>query len=456
MLVHTGSRKFIWKFLLLAALMGWCGRDGLRAQVPQPGAIGAGSPNGGAPGGAAGGDLKGTYPNPGVAKISGVAVKSAMTCASDGFVLTWVTANSQFECLGSGIAGSVAFSGITTGTSAVALHVGTGGSLNATGSGTIAATSVTGLSGLTPNTVPKATAAAALGDSLVTDNGTLVSVGGQLSIKANPFIIELPNSSTGTTNNKLAKVVNTAGVLQAQIITTSAADVASAIGCVISGGGTSGTALIMVSGTGSCYFDSATTAGHIAIPSVTSAGALHDTASASTPASGEIMATVGATNACGSPPCLIASNLFMTPDIVSTGGNGNGGGNGGGGGAKQQLHKATFLFSSATLATGDIAVFPGNGAATGTINRVDISGAAAAVGTCSATVGIGKRNAAIPNPVSSYLISASAPATLTTANLAQSVDISTWTKAVAANDVWSANLASVTGCITVLVEIYFQ
>lgn len=196
-------------------------------------------------------------------------------------------------------------------------------------------------SGLATNTIPKATGASALGDSLVTDNGTVVSVGGQLSIKGNPLIMEVPNSSTGTTTNKLAKIVNTGGVLQAQIITTSAADQTSVIGVVISGAGTTGTALIMIAGTGSAYFDGATTAGHIAIPSATSAGALHDTGSASSPAVGEVVATVGATNACGSPPCLIAGNLFMTPDLVSQGSNGNGGG-GGNNGAKGAVNTGTI------------------------------------------------------------------------------------------------------------------
>ncbi len=312
-------------------------------------------------------------------------------------------------------------------------------------------------SGLTTNTLPKATGAHALGDSLVTDNGTVVSVGAQFSIKANPFIIELPNSSTGTTNNKLAKVVNTAGVLQAQIITTSAADQAAALGCVISGGGTSGTALIMIAGTGSCYFDGATTAGHIAVPSATSAGALSDSGSASTPATGEVMATVGATNACGSPPCLIAGNLFLTPDLVATGSNGNGGGNGGGGGSKQQLHAVTFVFNGAgtALSAGDSGFYPGVGAGNGTINRVDISGAGTAGAACSATVDIWKRNAAIPT--SSQKISASAPATLSTANLAQNGSRSGWINtAVAANDVFGASLATNTGCITLLVQIYYQ
>ncbi len=152
----------------------------------------------------------------------------------------------------------------------------------------------------------------------------------RLNLAAQPFTISLPNSATGTTLNKLAKAVTVGGVLKAQIITTSAADQAAVLGCVISGAGTSGSALIVIVGTASCYFDAATTAGHIAVPSSTSAGALHDSGSTSSPATGEVLATVGATNACGSPPCLIAGNLFMTPDLVATGAQGNGGGNGGG------------------------------------------------------------------------------------------------------------------------------
>ncbi len=152
----------------------------------------------------------------------------------------------------------------------------------------------------------------------------------RFNLAAQPFTISLPNSSTGTTVNKLAKAVTVAGVLQAQIITTSAADQAAVIGCVVSGAGTSGSALIVVVGTASCYFDAATTAGHIAVPSSTSAGALHDTGSTSSPSTGEVLATVGATNACGSPPCLVAGNLFMTPDLVAQGSQGNGGNNGGG------------------------------------------------------------------------------------------------------------------------------
>ncbi len=281
---------------------------------------------------------------------------------------------------------------------------------------------------------------------------------GPVDIAASPFIIELPNSSTGTTNNKLAKVVNTAGVLQAQIITTSAADQAAAIGCVVSGGGTSGTALIMIAGTGSCYFDGATTAGHIAVPSATSAGALHDTGSNSSPSSGEVMATVGATDACGSPPCLIAGNLFMTPDTTATGGNGNGGGNGGNNGAKQQAHSFICNIGSATgttvISTGDTGCYGENGPFAGTINRVDVIGNAASLATCSITVDIWKANAAYPT--SGNKISASAPATLTTAKVATSGSLSGWGTSVAANDVWGASVATVTGCVYAQVKVYFQ
>ncbi len=314
-----------------------------------------------------------------------------------------------------------------------------------------------GISGLTSPKVPKATSATTIADSAISDDGTNVYINEPLDIKAQPFTIELPNSSTGTTTNKLAKVVNTAGVLQAQIITTSAADQAAALGCVISGGGTTGTAIIMIAGTGSCYFDGATTAGHIAVPSATSAGALTDTGSASMPATGEVLATVGATNACGSPPCLIAGNLFLTPDLVATGANGNGGGSGNGGGAKQQLHSVTFVFNggTSTLTTGDSGLYPGVGAGTGTISRVDISGAGTAGAACSATVDIWKRNAAIPT--SSQKISASAPPTLSSANLAQNGSRSGWINTtVAANDVFGASLATNTGCITLLVQIYYQ
>lgn len=353
-------------------------------------------------------------------RLQSVPIKAPLNC-SNNYVITYVAANSRFECIANGGAsGSVTTSGLTT------------------------------------NTVTKATGSATLGDSTITDDGTTIGIGARLNLKANPFMISLPNSSTGTTNNKLAKAVVNAGVVQAQIITTSATDRTAVLGCVISGGGTTGTALIMIAGTGSCYFDSATTAGNIAVPSSTSAGALHDTGSASTPGTGQVIATVGATDACGSPPCLIAGNLFLTPDLIAQGSNGNGGGGGSSNGARQQGHKVSMLFNGggSAISTGDLALFPGSGPYSGTINRIDVSGAGTAGATCSATADIWKRNAAIPT--SAQKISASAPATLSSANLSQSGSLTGWTTSVAANDVWSATLATNSGCITFLIEIYYQ
>jgi len=109
---------------------------------------------------------------------------------------------------------------------------------------------------------------------------------------------------------------------------------------------------------------------------------------------------------------------------------------------------------STVIATGDTGCYSDSGSLTGTINRVDVIGNAAALATCSITVDIWKRNAAIPT--ASQKISASAPATLSTANVSQSGSLSGWTTSVANNDIWGPSVASVTGCVYATVRVEFQ
>lgn len=119
-------------------------------------------------------------------------------------------------------------------------------------------------------------------------------------------------------------------------------------------------------------------------------------------------------------------------------------------------HNVTFVLNGggSTITSGDAFTYIGSGPLSGTINRVDISGGGTAGATCSITVDIWKRNAAIPS--SANKISASAPATLSTANLSQSGSLSGWSTSVSANDVWDANVATVTGCVQVIVQVWYQ
>ena len=191
--------------------------------------------------------------------------------------------------------------------------------------------------------------------------GAFNILNGVVNIYDRPFTITLPNSATGTTDNKLAKTVVNGGVLQAQIITTSAADQIAALGCVISGGGNTGTATILVYGTGSCHFDGATTANNVAVPSSTSAGALHDTGSSATPTSGAGLAVIGSTNACGVPPCLVTGNLFAPLSLLAPGSGGPGGGGGSGNRSFEKITTGTNATAVMTLGTGSSLTTSGSG-----------------------------------------------------------------------------------------------
>lgn len=100
--------------------------------------------------------------------------------------------------------------------------------------------------------------------------------------------------STGTTVNKLAKL--TGAPSTAKITATT--DTGGAIGIVVAGAGTSGSALVQFSGTATCVFDGATTAGNYVQLSSTTAGDCHD-AGSTYPTSGQTVGRVLSTNGGG-------------------------------------------------------------------------------------------------------------------------------------------------------------
>jgi hypothetical protein len=119
--------------------------------------------------------------------------------------------------------------------------------------------------------------------------------------------------------------------------------------------------------------------------------------------------------------------------------------------ASNQLHSITFVINGggSTIATGDIHQYPTADFGC-TINRIDTSGNPSG----SITVDIWKAAGAIPT--SGNKISASAPATLSSAQLAQSGSISGWTTSVSVGDVFDASVATVTSVTSVTVQIWCQ
>lgn len=119
------------------------------------------------------------------------------------------------------------------------------------------------------------------------------------------------------------------------------------------------------------------------------------------------------------------------------------------GGAQQ--HSVSFVIDGGGTAilTGDLKSFPSSDYAC-TINRVDVS--ADQVG--SITVDIWKAAGAIPTAANK--ISASAPATLASAQLSQAGSISGWTTGVSIGDVFGGTVASATTVQRVTVQIWCQ
>lgn len=100
--------------------------------------------------------------------------------------------------------------------------------------------------------------------------------------------------TTGTTLNKLAKLT---GAPSTAVITATT-DTGGAVGAVISGDGTTGSAIIQMSGLIPCTFDNSTTAGHYVQLSPTVAGDCHD-AGATFPTSGQVIGQVMTSSAAG-------------------------------------------------------------------------------------------------------------------------------------------------------------
>lgn len=148
-------------------------------------------------------------------------------------------------------------------------------------------------------------------------------------------------SSTGTTVNKLAKLT---GAPSTAVI-TSTSDTGGAIGIVVAGAGTSGSALVQFAGTASCVFDGATTAGdYVQISSGTN-GDCTD-AGATKPTSGQLIGRVLSTNGSGGTYAM----LIFPPENSPGGGVTSVGGQTGavpGGWILQEQHTAS---NSANLA----------------------------------------------------------------------------------------------------------
>jgi len=134
------------------------------------------------------------------------------------------------------------------------------------------------------------------------DSNNTLKYSGVTDIAINPMVSEIPNaSSTGTTLNKLAKLTGSPSTA-VRIATT---DTTAAIGVVVGGAGTTGNAQIVMTGTTSCVFDGATTAGDYVQASTTVAGDCHDTGGAY-PTNNQVVGRVLSTNGgSGTYPMLV-------------------------------------------------------------------------------------------------------------------------------------------------------
>jgi hypothetical protein len=188
-------------------------------------------------------------------------------------------------------------------------------------------TLISGNSGIagTQNYITKFTLPNSVGDSSMTDDGTTVSLGGEpFSLSQKSGMVPYTNCSSGTTVGLLVKYDQTNGC----IATVGTSDTSGAIGIVVSGAGTSGTAQVAQLGTVPCDFSNSTVVGDYVQISSGVAGNCQD-AGSTYPTSGEVLGHVNSTNASAG---TYAINIF-SPDVggyatVCKGHSGCGGGAG--------------------------------------------------------------------------------------------------------------------------------
>lgn len=133
-------------------------------------------------------------------------------------------------------------------------------------------------------------------------------LGGNLGLGANAETITVSNAgTTGTTNALLAKLT---GAPSTAVITATS-DISGAVGVVVSGGGTSGSAIIAIEGEVACTADNATTAGDYAVIGTGTAGRCRDGGS-SKPTSGQVIGRFMTTTSLGS-----SATVFIYPAEIT-------------------------------------------------------------------------------------------------------------------------------------------
>src|SRR5262249_50059782 len=125
---------------------------------------------------------------------------------------------------------------------------------------------------------------------------------GGIDLVASALSLEVTNdTTTGTTVNKLAKLTGA----PSKALITATSDPAGAIGIVVGGAGTSGSAQIARVGTASCVFDGATTAGDYVTISATTAGDCHDAGATFPTSGGQVLGRVLSTNGAGGTYAMV-------------------------------------------------------------------------------------------------------------------------------------------------------